>query len=318
MRLILRSLTAAFALALSQPQPVQAPPDTEIYLAPMKIVDGAITIGPAENITNNPGYDNQPFFTPDGRAILFTSVRPSTVLGPGAAGQTDIYRYDIASKSISQVTNTSESEYSPTITPAGALSVVRVETDEAKTQRLWQFTLDGRDPRLVLEAVKPVGYHAWVDDHTLALFILGANGTPATLQLADTRTGSARVLASDIGRSIQRIPGTTGTAHISFTQRERVGDATVRTIKELDPTTGAIATLAPAIDGDPAELDTAWTPDGTLLAARRGVLYGWRRGDSRWKEIANLERLSLSGVTRLAISPKGDLLALVASPRATR
>jgi hypothetical protein len=284
----------------------------------MKIVDGAITIGSAENITNNPGYDNQPFFTPDGRAILFTSIRPSTSLGPGAAGQTDIYRYDIASKGISQVTTTPESEYSPTITPSGALSVVRVELDEARTQRLWQFSADGRDPHVVLETVKPVGYHAWADDHTLALFILGANGAPATLQLADTRTGHARVLATDIGRSIQRMPGATGTAHISFTQRERAGDATVRTVKELDPATGAIVALAPAIDRDPAELDTAWTPDGTLLAVRRGVLYGWRRGDSQWKEVANLERLSLSGVTRLAVSPKGDLLALVASPRASR
>ena len=55
----------------------------------------------------------------------------------------------------------------------------------------------------MLENVKPVGYHAWADDHTLALFVLGQ---PATLQLADTRTGTARTIASDIGRSIQRIP----------------------------------------------------------------------------------------------------------------
>ena len=56
------------------PPAAQAPPDTEIYLAPMTLVNGAIDIGPAVDITNNPGYDNQPFFTPDGRAVLFTSV----------------------------------------------------------------------------------------------------------------------------------------------------------------------------------------------------------------------------------------------------
>ena len=59
----------------------------------MTIANGAIEIGPAVNITNNPGYDNQPFFTPDGRSVLFTSVR-----GPAGTTQTDIYRYDIASK----------------------------------------------------------------------------------------------------------------------------------------------------------------------------------------------------------------------------
>src|SRR5215472_4877018 len=61
----------------AQPTP-QAPPDTEIYLLPMKIADGAITLGAPADITNNPGYDNQPFFTADSRSILFTSVRSPT------------------------------------------------------------------------------------------------------------------------------------------------------------------------------------------------------------------------------------------------
>ena len=301
----------------------QAPPDTEIYLAPMKIANGAIEIGPAVDITNNPGYDNQPFFTPDGKSVLFTSVRggpstalPSTELRAGGAGgtQTDIYKYDIAAKQMSQVTRTPESEYSPTVTPAGNLSVIRVELDGNNTQRLWQFTADGRDPRVVLDNVKPVGYHAWADDHTLALFVLGQ---PATLQLADTRTGTARVIASDIGRSIQRIPGSTPVSAISFVQRERSGDTASLVIKELDPATGATTVLIPAVAGS-TEADCAWTPDGTLLMVKGGVLYSWRRGQSGWTEVVTLERLSLVGVTRLAVSPKGDYLALVGLPRQGR
>jgi hypothetical protein len=284
------------------PAPAQAPPDTEIYLAPMTIADGVIALGPAVNITNNPGYDNQPSFTPDGRGILFTSVR-------GGGTQTDIYKYDVASKQVARVTDTPESEYSPTVTPAGRLSVIRVELDAAKTQRLWQFSADGRDAQPVLENIKPVGYHAWADDHTLALFVLGQ---PATLQLADTRTGTAVPLASDIGRSIQPIRGSDA-GHISFVQRERSGGAVNLVIKQLDPATRAVSVLTPAVAGA-TEADTAWTPDGMLLMVKAGTLYGWRRGQSGWKEVASLERLSLSGVTRLAVSPKGDYLALVGSP----
>ena len=288
------------------PPPAQAPPDTEVYLAPMKTVNGAIEIGPAVNITNNPGYDNQPFFTPDGRGVLFTSVR-------GGVTQTDIYRYDIAAKQISQVTATPESEYSPTITPAGNLSVIRVELDADKTQRLWQFTADGRDPRPVLETIKPVGYHAWADAQSLALFVLGQ---PATLQLADTRSGTAVTLATDIGRSIQRIPGPAGASPsaISFVQRDRTAGAVSLVIKELNTSTRAISVLTAAVDGS-TEADCAWTPDGTLLMVKGGTLYGWRRGQSGWKAVLSLERLSLSGVTRLAVSPQGDYLALVGSPR---
>ena len=300
-------------LQAQPPAPPQAPPDTEIYLAPMKTVNGTLVIGPAVNITNNPGYDNQPFFTPDGNSVLFTSMRrPAT--------QTDIYRYEIASLSgapaerLSQVTNTPESEYSPTVTPDGHISVVRVELDGPGTQRLWQFTADGRDPRVVLENVKPVGYHAWADDHTLALFVLGQ---PATLQLADTRTGAARIVASDIGRSIQRIPGKQPLSSISFVQRERNGDTTTLTIKEMNPATGEITLLTPAVDGA-TEADTAWTPDGTLLMAKGTALFAWKRGQSGWKEVASLQRLGLSGVTRLAVSPRGDFLALVGAPQGPR
>jgi len=215
------------------------------------------------------------------------------------------------------VTNTPESEYSPTVTPSGNLSVIRVELDAAKTQRLWQFTLDGRDPRPVLENVKPVGYHAWSDDHTLALFVLGQ---PATLQLADAGPGAAVVLASDIGRSLQRIPGASSKSAISFVQRERSADGVGPgrfVIKELNPATREISVLTPAVEGS-TEADTAWTPDGTLLMVKGPALYGWKRGESGWKEIATLERLGLPAASRLAVSPNGGWLALVGPPRQGR
>src|SRR5262245_688827 len=181
--------------APAQTAPAQnAPPDTEIFLASLTSSSGALTIGRPANITNSPGYDNQPAFTPDGQSILFTSIRGGT--------QTDIYRYAIASGVTTRVTNTPESEYSPTVTPDRAhISVIRVEADG--TQRLWQFTMDGGSPRLMLQDVKPVGYHAWADAKTLVLFVLGS---PSTLQIADTTTGRAEIVTRDVGRSIQPIP----------------------------------------------------------------------------------------------------------------
>ena len=298
-----------------QPPPApaaQAPPDTEIYLAPMKTANGAIEIGPAVDITNNPGYDNQPSFTPDGKGVLFASIRPSTAPGM-SAGQTDIFRYDIASQSVSRVTQTPESEYSPTVMPDGQhISVVRVEADG--TQRLWSVIPNGPkvDVAVILPEIKPVGYHAWADNQTLALFVLGQ---PATLQLADTRTGTAVVLASDIGRSIQRIPDAPGT--ISFVQRERSGNTVTLVIKALNTATRQISILTPAVAGS-TEADCAWTPDGMLLMVKGSTLYGWKRGQPGWTDVASLERLSLAGVTRLAVSPKGDYLALVGPPRQPR
>ena len=249
-------------------------------------------VGRAVNVTHTPGYDNQPSFTPDGAAILFTSNRGAT--------QTDIYRYAVATGETTRLTNTPESEYSPTVTPDGAhMSVVRVEADGA--QRLWRFTLDGRDPEIVLENVKPVGYHAWCDDHTLALFVLGQ---PATLQIADTRTGKAAEAARGILRSIHRIPGG-GT--ISFVDRDEDGSLMIR---ELDPKTRSVTTLVAAVAGA-KEADLAWAPDGRLLMAEKDVLYVWTREARGWTRAADLAALGVHGVTRLAVSPKGDRIAIV-------
>jgi dipeptidyl aminopeptidase/acylaminoacyl peptidase len=279
-------------------QTAPAPPDTEIYLASLSMPGGQFTIGPPANITGNPGYDNQPSFTPDGRSVLFTSIR--------GGAQTDIYRYDIAAGRVARVTNTPESEYSPTVTPDGAhISVIRVEADG--TQRLWRFTIDGTQPELVLADVKPVGYHAWADDHTLALFVLGQ---PATLQIADTRTGKADSFVPGINRSIQRIPGG---RTVSFVQRipsSEQGGAPTLKISELDPASRRVTPLVNAVAGA-KEADCAWTPDGMLLMADQDALYGWRRGEADWHRLADLSALGLHGVSRLAVSPDGQRIALV-------
>jgi len=304
--MITRVILTVIAFGLLQ----NAPPDTEIYLATLSTASGRVTIGAPANISNSPGYDNQPSFTPDGRAVLFTSVRGDRKPDPanGAATGSDIYRYEIATQQLTRLTETPESEYSPVVTPDGQhFSTIRVEPDG--TQRLWRFTLDGRNPELVLTDVKPVGYHAWIDSGTVAVFVLG---TPATLQLADVKTGKAEVVARDIGRSLQRIPG----GGISFVARQAAasGDRPILTISQMTPETRAIAPLVRAPAGT-TDADVAWTPDGLLLMASGGTLYGWRRGEPEMRPVADLAALGLAGVSRIAVSPSGDRIALVARSR---
>src|ERR1043165_6488820 len=88
----------------------QVASNPEIFLMPMSVRGNAITVGTAVNVTNRPGYDNQPSFTADGRQLYFTSTR--------ADSQADIYRYNIAAKTTDRVTKTApESEYSATQMP---------------------------------------------------------------------------------------------------------------------------------------------------------------------------------------------------------
>lgn len=301
---IARAAAAGAALLLARALGAQSsPPGTDIFLAPLTVRDGAVTVGAAVNITARPGYDNQPSFTPDGTAILYTSVREDA--------QADIYRYDIRTGTVTRLTRTTESEYSPTVTPDGrAMSVVRVETDS--TQRLWRFSRRGEDPKLVLERVKPVGYHAWGDDRTLLLFVLG---TPATLVRADVRTGAVSPVIENPGRSLQRIPGE---AAISFVRKRAHGE---NWVMRYDLPSGSFLPLVRAL---PETEDHAWTPQRTLLMARGNRLYAWspgRGGDSGggaggdgWREVAAFDDPAMARITRLAVSPAGDRIAIVAEP----
>jgi dipeptidyl aminopeptidase/acylaminoacyl peptidase len=276
----------------------QAPPATEVYLVDAS--KWSEEKPPVLNISNDPDYDNQPSFLPDSSAVLFASRRDGK--------QTDIYRYDIASKKLTQLTKTPESEYSPTVTPDGkTFSVIRVEADN--TQRLWRFDLDGSNPRLVLENVKPVGYHAWIDATHLALFVLGSGNAPATLQIADTATGKAEVIETGIGRSILIRPGR-GTVSYMTTGASRQ-------VKEWDPKTRAPTTLFPPLEGSQ---DAAWLRDGSLLMATGTQIFLRKASDTEWSTLAlNVWSLpAVKSITRLAISPDGKWLAFVAEPAAAK
>lgn len=271
----------------------QAPPGTDVHLAPLAREEGVLQVGALVNVTDRPGYDNQPFFTPDGRGLLYSSQRD---------GQTDVYRHLLETGETEQVTDTPESEYSPTPLPDGSgISVVRVEADER--QRLWRFDPDGGGAAVLLKDVEPVGYHAWVDEHRVALFVLGE---PHTLRLADLRTGAAETIDGGIGRALHRVPGK---AWISYTARPDTSGP--RWVRVLDPETKETDALA-AMSG--VGEDLAWTPWGSLLTVDGTVLKeaseasGWA-----WTEVADLADFGLAGgITRIAVSPAGDRLAVVA------
>jgi WD40 repeat protein len=288
-RSFLFNLAVFSAIALGQ----TSPPATDIYLLNMKVHHGQFELGKPINITNRDGYDNQPSFLPDGQSLLYTSI--------GEDGQADTYKYNIAGSSIIRVTQTPESEYSPTVMPDGKhFSVVRVEADS--TQRLWKFPLDGGEPTLLLPEVKPVGYYAWGNTHTVALFVLG---NPPTLQLADIRAGKAEVVIENIGRSLHKIPGKEA---ISFVHKASESEWI---IKQLDFKTRQVTPLAKTL---PGREDYAWTPDGVLLMGNDSRLYkNDLKKNSDWQGIADFAGAGLKAITRLAVNPKGDRLALVSN-----
>jgi hypothetical protein len=290
---MLRQALSVTLVALCTALPARAQGSTDIYLAPLSVQNGRPVVGTPVNVTNRPGYDNQPSFTPDSRAILYTSTRED--------GQSDIYRIDVATKAIARVTSTPESEYSATVMPGGTrFSVIRVEHDS--TQRLWSFALDGSDPRLVLQNLKPVGYHAWIDADNLTLFVLG---NPNALVHADVRTQKADTLARRIGRSLAPLPGGGG---FSFVRQ----DSTSVLVSATWP--GFVTHDLVALPR--GSQDIAWISPAIVMTGDGSRLLAWTKGTAQWDGVADLGVAGLTAISRLAVSPDGHWLAIVATPKA--
>jgi hypothetical protein len=272
------------------PVPSADTSSTDIYLLSL---DGK----EISNITNRRGYDNQPSWENKNR-ILYTSEHNR---------QTDIYDIDFSFNRINRVTDTPEREYSPALTPDGkAISVVRVEADSA--QRLWRFPKTERPPSVILPEVRPVGYYAWLDTSTVALFVLG---NPNTLQIGNTTTGRARVVTTNIGRSLQRVPGG---RRASFVQRE----GTTWVLKTVDPEARADLTFRIDRIGplpDSAEY-VVWKADKELYTAAGSRIFRMKLPDTRWQVLVDLGPKGIRRISRLAISPNGSSLAFVADDRA--
>ncbi len=315
MRLILTVILATSALAAGPFQ--QAPPATDVYLMalPLEMSERSKPLTWI-NISNSPGYDNQPSFLSDSSAVLFSSNRDGK--------QTDIYRYDIGGKTLKQLTSTGDSEYSPAVTPDGkTFSVIRQAAADG-TQLLVRYDLaTGAHHSVVFESVKPVGYHAWLSPTTVAMFILGSGqGAPATLQIGDTKTGTAEVVATGIGRSVLARPAT-GTVSYMTTGANRM-------VREYDPKTRASRDLfAPLPSGAPGagasvSQDAVWAEKGSELWMASGTQIGRRVASDpsgNWQHKFNLIVVpggpvspAVTSITRMAISPNGRWLAFVAEP----
>jgi len=177
------SVITLFLVTLSYSQS-----NTEVYLFDFSQNGENISISNPINISNNKGYDNQPSFLANGKAVLFASTRNK---------QTDVVLYNIKSRTKKWLTKTSGSEYSPTQTP-NKKHFTSILLEKNGRQLLWQYSFNNRTPKIVVKNLK-IGYHTWYDKNKLVSFVLG---NPATLQVSNLKSKTNTIIAKNIAKKI--------------------------------------------------------------------------------------------------------------------
>lgn len=268
-----------------------AQPASDIYLFDLVLKPDKISIVNGRNITHRMGYDNQPFFHPNQSILYFTSA--------DTMGRTDLFSFNYTAAETRQLTSTTDREYSPTVTPDQKYISCIIQHDDG-AQDLGKYPIRGGIP-IVLVNTLTIGYHTWMDNNTLLLFVLGEPNTLHKYTLTDNKD---TVVGDRIGRSLHRVPDSPASSFV-----HKIGPDEWL-IKTIDPA-GQITTVGKTLIH---QEDLAWTPDRRIIMSDgEKMFFLLPSGKAQWTEIALESTVALKGITRISINASGDKIAIVAN-----
>ena len=273
-------------------------PKTNIYLFELKqYTDSIFVFKSPKYLTffNANGYNNQPHFFGNDQ-LYITSQQAGN-------DQTEIVAFDLTVGTRRNVTETVDSEYSPTPTPDGkSFTCIREEADGKKTQRVWKFPINqSNNGERVYEETTGVGYHSWINNQETALFIVGK---PHHLAIRNVIDDKEVFISDNIGRTFSLLPN----GNFAFVHKISDSNWELKEVNLLNYRKSAIIQTIPQSE------DFVVLKDGTFLMAKGSKLFKYKAGkDQDWLEIANFSNFGMNNISRIAISPNNGKIALVSN-----
>lgn len=265
--------------------------NTEVYVFDITPAYSGLELLNARNVSNNEGYDNQPSFISN----------ETLVFAGNNNGQTDISEYNFSTQIKKWVNSETEgSEYSPQKFPSNSdLAAVRLDKDGK--QRLYKYNSETGGSSELIENIE-IAYFAFYNDEKILATVL--SGTQMDLVMVDLKTKSTDTLFKNAGRSLQKIPNTNSMAYTLVNEDNNL-DLYVLDMNSND--SFFICELPFDVQ------DYVWLNDSQVLCAMGSILYIYDTlGIPEWNKVASLEEYGVKNISRMAISPNGKKLALVA------
>ena len=283
----------AFSLVLL-PHLLFSQSNTEVYLFDLNTSETGLELTNMINVSNNPGYDNQPSFIYED-ILLFAGNND---------GQTDIAQYNIETKIRSWLnTQTDGGEYSPQKLPSGD-DVAAVRLDLDGLQRLYSYNSFNENPVMVMDGLA-VAYFLFSNDNILISAVLGDGTLDLVISNLNEKTNDT--LLVDVGRSIHKVPFKKSISYTAINE-EKNHDLY---LLDIDGNLESYFVCQLPIGVQ----DYIWLNETQILIGSKNKLYVYNTLDiQEWKEVASLEDYQIANITRLAVNPKGTKLAVVGEP----
>jgi hypothetical protein len=285
-----RTLALLFFIAASAEAQIT---ETEVWAGSLAIRGGELAIGELTNISaGHPGYDNQPSFMPDGQALVYAKqVADLDDTGLGVQAQL----VDLASGTIRPLGDAHG--FSPTPTADGKQLMI------LRQGRVWLHDLNGKEIRALTDT-NDAGYFTPFDDRTWVLFL---NNPDRPILIYDPKTGAREGMAMHATTAPYRVANARAVTFVAEEESKRV-------LRRLDLKTRRVETLTTI--PFPSGGHHVWTSRGTLLIASGATIYEWHpEYPNMWHPVYRAEHPDLQSITRIALSPRGDRIALVSTPR---
>jgi hypothetical protein len=270
---------------------VYAQSGTEIFILDISESGGNINLSNPKNITNRQGYDNQPFFHPSKPLLYYTAMQD---------GQTDIWSYNLKTNKTQKITNTIDSEYSPTVTSDKKYLSCVVQRKSNGDQDLVKYNIKNpTETQMIFKSQKTgkIGYQAWLNTNELITFILGE---PQTLHYQHLISEKDTIIAQNIGRSLHLIPKQKVFSFIQQIEKKMF-------IRSFNPGNNKIMDIAECPQD--SEHYNSWLSENIILESRNNEIFSYNLIDKKWKAVTISNSLPKRKISRMAI--KGNKIAIV-------
>ena len=269
--------------------------NTEIFLLDIKFKLDKIEIYNIKKISNNKGYNNQPIFVSNDK-ILFTSERNL---------QNDIVQYDSSENSLKYLTNTLTSEYSPIRYKKNKVTAVSLDKKGEQYLRIYNV----KDNTFKIPFTdKIVGYYNYSKKIKNQIISSVLENNELVLYTSNLKTKEHTYIDNNTGRSIHNIPKNKfGEEKISYISKKD----SIWNINYADLSSYKTKTITTTLNNNE---DICWFKDGSILTSNKNNLYIFNSKLSKdWKLLCSLEEYGLTNISRIAINPNNDKLAVVNS-----